>query len=57
MIGYMAWRFLVDFLKPGNRVFGVTVIQLVCVLVLVYYLPHLVRIAKSFVRPQAVAES
>ena len=57
MVGYLVWRFLIDFLKPGKRVFGVTVIQLVCVLVLVYYVPHLVRIAKSFARPQAVAES
>ena len=57
MVGYIVWRFLIDFLKPGKRVFGVTVIQLVCVLVLVYYVPHLVRIAKSFARPQAVAES
>jgi phosphatidylglycerol---prolipoprotein diacylglyceryl transferase len=57
MIGYMSWRFLIDFAKPGDRIFGVTVIQVVCVLVLVYYVAHFVRIARSFARPQALAEN
>ncbi len=50
MISYMAWRLLVDFVKPANRVFGVSPIQVVCLLILIYYSRHFVRIAKSFGR-------
>ena len=46
MISYMAWRFLIDFVKPGNRVLGISTIQTVCMLILIYYSRHVWRIAK-----------
>lgn len=45
MIAYMTWRFLIDFLKPGGRVLDLTPIQIVCLMVVLYYVPHLARIA------------
>lgn len=45
MVGYMGWRLLIDFLKPGYFVFGMTPIQWTCLVVLVYYrkdFPYLV---------------
>lgn len=57
MIGYMAWRFLIDFLKPGARIVELTAIQLACFAVLVYYAPHLVRIARTARSRAAVARN
>jgi phosphatidylglycerol:prolipoprotein diacylglycerol transferase len=47
MIGYMGWRLLVDFIKPAQRVFGVSPIQIVCLLILIYYFRDVVRIVGS----------
>ena len=46
MVGYMVFRLLVDFLKPGVPLAGLTAIQWVCVAVLFHYrrdLPVLLR--------------
>jgi phosphatidylglycerol---prolipoprotein diacylglyceryl transferase len=56
MAGYMGWRLAIDFLKPGERIFGLTTIQLTCVLVLIYYMPHLVRIARTLTNQPELAE-
>lgn len=56
MISYMSWRFLIDFLKPGATVFGVSLIQIACLLALIYYSPHLVRITKTFAMRSVVTE-
>ncbi|MGH9557330.1 MAG: prolipoprotein diacylglyceryl transferase [Terriglobales bacterium] len=37
MVGYMGFRLLVDFLKPGVTVAGLSLLQWACVAVLVYY--------------------
>lgn len=37
MVGYMGFRLLVDFLKPGVTVGGLSLLQWACVAVLVYY--------------------
>ncbi|HVI45200.1 MAG TPA: prolipoprotein diacylglyceryl transferase family protein [Chitinophaga sp.] len=40
MIGYLLFRFLLDFIKPGYRyAFGLGSIQLACLAGLIYYLP------------------
>lgn len=45
MVGYLGWRFLVDFIKPYHHVlFGLCTIQLACLAGLVYYAPHLPRL-------------
>lgn len=46
MIGYMTWRFLVDFLKPAAHIFGISAIQIACLLVLIYYSRYL-RVSQS----------
>jgi phosphatidylglycerol:prolipoprotein diacylglycerol transferase len=55
-IAYMAWRFLIDFLKPGNRVLSLSAIQLACLLMLLYYSRGLVRIAGSLAQRGTPAE-
>lgn len=45
MVTYLALRLVVDFLKPGLPVFGLTVIQWACVAGLVYYGPQMARLA------------
>ncbi|NLR62014.1 prolipoprotein diacylglyceryl transferase [Chitinophaga polysaccharea] len=43
MIGYLLFRLLLDFIKPGYRyVFGLGSIQLACLAGLLYYLPNIV---------------
>lgn len=38
IIGYFIFRFMIDFIKPGYRLpVGITVIQVTCVIVLLYY--------------------
>ena len=54
---YSAWRLFIDFFKPESRLFGVSVIQLTCLLMLIYYSRDLFRIAKSLVQTEAPAES
>jgi phosphatidylglycerol:prolipoprotein diacylglycerol transferase len=44
MVGYLAFRLLVDFIKPGVRVGGLSAIQWVCVAVLAHYAPHVPRL-------------
>jgi prolipoprotein diacylglyceryltransferase len=52
MIAYMAFRFLFDFLKPDVRVIlGLSSIQCVCVALLLYYSPDLVRWIKRSATP------
>ena len=43
MVAYMAWRFVIDFLKPGVPVAGFTVIQWSCAVSLLYYLRDIAR--------------
>jgi phosphatidylglycerol---prolipoprotein diacylglyceryl transferase len=56
MISYMAWRFLVDFVKPANRVLGISAIQIVCLLILIYYSRDLFRIVRSLGRNHTLIE-
>lgn len=44
VVGYMAFRLGVDFLKPGARVGGLTVIQWAALATLAYYLPRIPRL-------------
>ena len=45
MVGYLGWRFLIDFVKPYPAVFlGLGSIQWVCLLTVAYYAPHLPRL-------------
>ena len=37
MVAYMAWRLLIDFLKPGVAVAGLTAIQWAALACLIYY--------------------
>ena len=44
MVGYLSWRLIIDFFKPGIIVGGLTAIQWVCLGALIYYakdIPHL----------------
>jgi phosphatidylglycerol:prolipoprotein diacylglycerol transferase len=54
MAGYLSWRLCVEFLKPHVALAGLSAIQWACLATLVYYTPHLLRIA-SF-RPEPAAE-
>ena len=56
MAGYMAWRFLIDFLKPDFRVLGLSAIQWMCLIVFVYYLRETKRIL-STIQPRMRNES
>jgi prolipoprotein diacylglyceryltransferase len=56
MVSYMAWRFLIDFVKPASRVWGVSAIQIVCLPILIYYFRDVVRIVRSAGRRQSLAE-
>ena len=45
MVGYLAWRFAVDFIKPYHHILpGLGTIQLVCLAGLLYYAPHIPRL-------------
>jgi len=44
MVGYVAFRLLVDFIKPGVRLGGLSAIQWVCLAVVAYYAPHVPRL-------------
>lgn len=46
MVGYLAFRLAVDFLKPGNPVLGLTAIQWACIFGLVGYARHLPRLVR-----------
>jgi len=50
MVGYFAFRLLVDFLKPGLALAGLTAIQWATVAMLIYYgadLPYLLRLREA----------
>jgi prolipoprotein diacylglyceryltransferase len=44
MIGYLLFRFLLDFIKPHYTLpFGLSTIQVACVAGLIYYLPYIIQ--------------
>lgn len=47
VVSYLAFRLLLDFLKPGQPVYGLTVIQWACVVGLGYYTPRIPRLASG----------
>ncbi|HET7234161.1 MAG TPA: hypothetical protein VFJ16_29375, partial [Longimicrobium sp.] len=45
MVGYLAWRLAVDFIKPAHvTLLGMTPIQIACLAGLAWYAPHLPRL-------------
>jgi phosphatidylglycerol:prolipoprotein diacylglycerol transferase len=44
MVSYMAFRLLVDIIKPAVRFGGLSAIQWACLAVLAYYAPHVTRL-------------
>ena len=44
MAGYLGFRLLVEFIKPGVRVGGLSAIQWVCLAAIAYYAPHVPRL-------------
>jgi len=44
MAGYLGFRLLVEFIKPGARVGGLSAIQWVCLAAIAYYAPHVPRL-------------
>lgn len=50
MLGYMAFRFFVDFIKPAAHVSGLSMIQWACLAALAYYAPHAPRVAREVSR-------
>ena len=44
MVGYLGFRLLVEFIKPGVRLGGLSAIQWVCLAGVAYYAPHLPRL-------------
>ena len=53
MVGYLGFRLLVDFIKPGISFFGFTAIQWACLLTLIYYwrdLPYIFRFRNNLQR-------
>jgi len=57
MVGYMSWRFAVDFLKPGVSIAGLSVLQWACLGVLAYYAPHLQRLTAWCLGSKRTAEA
>ena len=50
MVGYMGFRLLVDFIKPGASFIGLTAIQWACFATLIYYardFPFLLRLEEA----------
>jgi prolipoprotein diacylglyceryltransferase len=47
MLGYMTFRFAVDFIKPASRVGGLSMIQWTCVATIAYYAPHVPRLVSE----------
>jgi phosphatidylglycerol---prolipoprotein diacylglyceryl transferase len=47
VLAYFAWRFAVDFLKPGVRFGGLTLLQWACVAALLWYARDLLRMTAS----------
>jgi hypothetical protein len=44
MIGYLAFRFAIDFIKPAVRIGGLSTIQWAALAVIAYYAPHILRL-------------
>ena len=44
MVGYLGFRLLIEFIKPGVRVGGLSAIQWVCLAAVAYYAPHVPRL-------------
>jgi phosphatidylglycerol---prolipoprotein diacylglyceryl transferase len=44
MVGYLTFRLLVDFIKPGVRLGGLSALQWTCLAVVAYYAPHVPRL-------------
>jgi phosphatidylglycerol---prolipoprotein diacylglyceryl transferase len=47
MLGYMAFRLAVEFIKPAARIGGLSVIQWACLAVIAYYAPHIPRLVST----------
>jgi phosphatidylglycerol---prolipoprotein diacylglyceryl transferase len=47
LLGYLAFRLLIDFIKPGVRVGGLSIIQWTCLAVLAFYAPHARRLIRE----------
>src|SRR5262249_22584616 len=50
MVSYFAFRLIVEFIKPGTPIGGLTAIQWACAAMLIYYAPdltHLIRVSKA----------
>jgi prolipoprotein diacylglyceryltransferase len=50
LLGYASFRVLVDFIKPGVRVGGLSTIQWVCLAVMAFYTPHAARLVTTLLR-------
>jgi hypothetical protein len=46
MVGYLGFRFWVEFIKPGFFILGLTAIQWACLLMLIYYAKYFKRLWK-----------
>ena len=57
MVGYLGWRLVVDFIKPGVTVAGFSMIQWACVAALAYYAPHVPRLGAWCLRSKRVPEA
>lgn len=51
MIAYLSFRLAIDFIKPDRPPWGLSAIQVACVLGLVYYWPHLRRFLRAPAKP------
>ncbi|MEN3339929.1 MAG: phosphatidylglycerol---prolipoprotein diacylglyceryl transferase [Acidobacteriota bacterium] len=47
IVSYLGFRLLVDFLKPGVRLGGLTTIQWICIAAIAFYAPHVMRLASE----------
>jgi prolipoprotein diacylglyceryltransferase len=56
MVGYMAFRLLVDSIKPGVTVAGLSLLQWACAGVLLYYARDVWRWVLSAERPAAAVD-
>jgi phosphatidylglycerol---prolipoprotein diacylglyceryl transferase len=52
LVAYLAWRLLIDFLKPQPLIYGLNLIQWVCLAGIVAFLPDLMRLC--FIEPTAI---
>jgi phosphatidylglycerol:prolipoprotein diacylglycerol transferase len=56
IVGYMVWRFAIDFFKPAVTIAGLSVIQWACLATLAYYGPHVHRLTAWRPRSKNVPE-